>query len=113
MPGNNEYAKLSGASYFDGTTPVAPVGYQVIGVSPLNNNGFQAVAFQNVVSREIVISFEGTNGLTYSQLMADVGVLNGLAPQAIVDGINYTNSIAETNPGDPISVTGHSLVDEI
>ena len=57
------YAQMANQAYND--RPKAPAGWQVVPGSTVNDKttGFAATAFQNPVTKEIVIAYRGTNDL--------------------------------------------------
>ena len=117
MPTQTDYLNLSQAVYTTGgATPVAPSGWTLLQSETLPS-GMQAAAFQNTITHEIVISYEGTNlnnmtsnfSLLFEQLSADAAIANGVNPQANIDALNFAGKVAGSAGGNPIYVTGHSL----
>ncbi len=120
------YAALSGDSYLDHkkNDPVAIDGvtYKVLDVINCES-GYQAAAYQNPVTGEVVIANRGTefNKLSHQRLLdgaADLGmVLDGHNSQ-LKDAMEFTQRVVDAakakekrNPHHPfhVTTTGHSL----
>jgi len=60
-----EYALLAGASYYDTRAGInrfpLPQNWSFVSRRPTQTSGFEAAAYQNQCSNDIVISFAGTD----------------------------------------------------
>lgn len=72
--------------------------------------GFQAVAYKNEITKEIVIAYRGTDSLL-DGIISDVQIAFNLTPQQTSPAIEFYNKIATSVSGEgyTISATGHSL----
>lgn len=81
MPTTIQYALLAGASYHDTRVDLnrfpIPNGWNVVSLVPQDSSsGFEASAYRNPLTNEIVISYAGTNP---SDLSGDIAANIGLA----------------------------------
>ncbi len=112
------YAQMANRAYDD--QPQAPEGWKVVPGSTVNDKstGFAATAFQNPVTKEIVIAYRGTDNLNPFRAGHDINADKAIAgvpghpwdPQ-FTQGLDYAKKIMDAHPeaAGKISVTGHSL----
>ncbi len=113
-----EYALLAGASYYDTRTAInrfpAPKDWAVVSRIPENSTtGFEASAYKNSLTNEIVISYAGTNpnSLFDPDNAANIGLATGFGSVQLLQAAEYYLAI-KNNPlyqGCTITLTGHSL----
>src|SRR5690348_5730501 len=111
-----EYALLAGASYRDTRADLnrfpIPSGWGVVSIVPEDNStGFEASAYRNITTNEIVISFAGTNpneSLVGPDHMADYLLATGVGSVQLEQAAEYYLKIKAANPNAIISFTGHS-----
>ena len=106
MPTTQDYLNLSNAAYTTGGAAAsAPPGFTLMTDSsgkPLmesDSSGMQAFAFQDQLTGQIIVAYEGTNlqnlgptneSYMNGQLAADVAIANGTTPQANLKGMALT-----------------------
>ena len=75
--------------------------------------GFQAKAYRNEETNDIIISYAGTSPTSLSDLNADAGFFSGVKPQQATDAINFykqvKNEFCKDDSNCKITLTGHSL----
>lgn len=115
MPTTTEYALLAGASYRDTRADLnrfpIPNEWGVVSLVPQDpSTGFEASAYRNSRTNEIVISFAGTDpGDILGDIAADIGLSTGVGSQQLVQAAEYYLQVQAANPGASITFTGHSL----
>ncbi|GBG14818.1 uncharacterized protein NMK_2419 [Novimethylophilus kurashikiensis] len=87
--------------------------WTVLKTSDVNLQGFQAAAYQNIETGQIIVATRGTEPTSKMDLYADLqmgmdGVLAGL-PNQFVLASNFLSSVEAIAGANPISLTGHSL----
>ncbi len=72
--------------------------------------GFQAVAYKNTSTKEIIIAYRGTDSLL-DAIYSDAQIAFNLTPQQVNPAIQFYDSIYNNfqDEGYTISITGHSL----
>ena len=72
--------------------------------------GFQAVAYKNTSTKEIIIAYRGTDSLL-DVIYSDAQIAFNLTPQQVNPAIQFYDSIYNNfqDEGYTISITGHSL----
>jgi hypothetical protein len=114
-----EYALLAGSSYYDtrkatNRFPV-PKDWSLYSRIPENSTtGFEASAYKNSLTNEIVISYAGTyddgrSVLTNPDKQADLALGMGLWSDQLGQAAAYYLETKALNQGATISFTGHSL----
>ena len=110
-----EYALFAGDSYRDTRAdqnrfPI-PNGWSVVSIVPQDNStGFEASAYRNVATNEIIISYAGTNPRDLTgDIAADIGLGLGLGSVQLLQAAEYYLQVKATNPNATIAFTGHSL----
>lgn len=87
-------------------------GVEGIGTDGVSSEwaGFQAVAYKNEATKEIVIAYRGTDSLL-DGIISDAQIAFNLTPQQTSPALEFYNKIAASVSGEDytISVTGHSL----
>jgi hypothetical protein len=88
-----------------------PSGWSQYSLWPADpSTGFEAVAFQNQCSNDIVISYAGTYDKDYSgDWLANIGLASGLGSAQLVQAAEYYLQVKAANPNANITFTGHSL----
>jgi len=75
-----------------------------------NSTGFEASAYRNSLTNEIVISFAGTNPSDLSgDMAANVGLGTDVGSDQLRQAAEYYLQVQAANPGATITFTGHSL----
>lgn len=106
-------AAFSELSYdFGKTTVQVPSGYHLVLNSVDNATGFQAAAFQNNTTHDVIVAYAGTDPTSVQDLITDAALSQGLlaliSPQQW-QATAFADAVASTVGGAPIYVTGHSL----
>lgn len=110
-----EYALLAGASYYDTRAdlnrfPLPQNWSYVSRVLQDTTTGFEASAFKNLLTNEIVISFAGTDPFDFlGDQAANFGLAKGLGSTQLLQAAEYYAQVKMANPGATITFTGHSL----
>lgn len=112
-----EYALLAGASYRDTRADLnrfpIPSGWSVVSIVPEDNStGFEASAYRNLATNEIVISFAGTDpNDILGDMAANLGLATGVGSAQLLQAAEYYLQVkaANPNPNATIAFTGHSL----
>ncbi|MDH5669553.1 MAG: hypothetical protein OEY86_16260 [Nitrospira sp.] len=101
-----EYALLAGASYRDTRAPLnrfpIPSDWSVISIVPQDNStGFEASAYRNSMTNEIVISYAGTDpGNLLGDIAADIGLATGWGSDQLLQAAEYYLQVqAKTEKG--------------
>ena len=95
MATTTEYALLAGASYYDTRPQVnrfpLPTDWIVISRVPQDGStGFEASAFKNSLTNEIVISYAGTDpGDITGDIAADTGLATGYGSAQLTQAAEY------------------------
>lgn len=116
MATTSEYTLLSGASYRDTRANLnrfpIPQDWNVVSLVPQDGaTGFEASAYRNTLTNEIVISYAGTDpGDLAGDIAADIGLATGFGSAQLLQAAEYYLQVKADNP-DAISITftGHSL----
>ncbi|TKB23235.1 DUF2974 domain-containing protein [Desulfopila sp. IMCC35006] len=107
-----EYALLAGCSYYSSRDaknrfPV-PNGWNVLSRIPEDSlTGFEASAYKNSQTNEIVISFTGTNDSR--DWVTNTSLANGDTCSQLRQAALYYCEVKAANPDATITLTGHSL----
>lgn len=102
-----ELAKFSAAAYGD---PIPdPTKWVKLEAAPKNNDGFYAQAYQNIETKEIVITNQGTVPTNVKHLLSDIMLTLKIQHAAQQDAAEYARFIAQKYPDSRITLTGHSL----
>ena len=115
MPTTIQYALLAGASYHDTRVDLnrfpIPNGWNVVSLVPQDSSsGFEASAYRNPLTNEIVISYAGTNPSDLSgDIAANIGLATGVGSAQLLQAAEYYLQIKAANPTASITFTGHSL----
>ena len=119
MPTTAEYALLAGASYFDTRTSVnrfpVPANWTLEIRAPEDSStGFEASAYRNTQTNEVVISYAGTDSSDISgDIAADIGLATGIGSAQLFQAAKYylqvKASVTANNPDATFAFTGHSL----
>ena len=113
---STDYALLAGAAYFDTRNTInrisTPQGWtQIDRRNSDPATGFEATTFQS--GSQIVISYAGTNASQVSpfapDMRANLALANGTSSNQLLQAAEYYLQIRASNPGSPITLTGHSL----
>jgi len=117
-----EYSLLAGAAYYDTRNNInrfpVPKEWNVTSRVPQDSaTGFEAAAYINSTTNEIVISFAGTydnpmNPLTNPDMQADIGLATGFGSAQLLQAAEYYLQVKAANASNPkahITLTGHSL----
>ena len=111
-----DYALLSGAAYYDTRSPInrfpLPQNWGVFSRIPADAmTGFEASAYRNALTNEIVISYAGTNpnSVLDPDNAANAGLATGFGSQQLLQAAEYYLQVKAANPGANITLTGHSL----
>ena len=114
-----EYALMAGASYFDTREDInrfpVPKDWGLISRNPENNTtGFEASAYMNSLTKEIVISYAGTNpndGILPPgpDNTANIGLGTGFGSVQLLQAAEYYLQVQAANRTATITFTGHSL----
>ena len=110
-----DYALMAGLAYQSNRDKInwfpAPSGWQEFSHVPNSSypttQSFEASAFQNLSTGEIVIAYAGTAQLT--DWLANVALGLGFSADQLNQAAEYYLEIKAANPGAVISFTGHSL----
>jgi Ca2+-binding RTX toxin-like protein len=110
------FSYLSWESYEKGGG-VPPTGWEKLETSDKSNlstNGYYGVAYQNSVTKEIVIVHRGTEPTDFWDLIADLMIGRYKIPAQFTNALKFANRIQEQYANDPsnpviISQSGHSL----
>ncbi len=71
-----ELSTLSNAAYLD--APPEQIGnWTIIGKSPASSSGFFAVAYVNDITKQVVVSYRGTDNVLSGDTTADVAFATG------------------------------------
>lgn len=115
MSTTDEYAQLAGASYYD-TRPAnnhfpLPQNWGVFSRIPTDlATGFEASAYRNVLTNEIVISYAGTDESDITgDVAADAGLVSGVGSAQLRQAAEYYLQVKALNPDAHITLTGPSL----
>lgn len=77
------------------------------------SNGFQAKAYKNNDTGEIVIAFAGTDKFSLKDLATDASLASGVKPPQVDEAISFYKQVKEefckNDPNSKITLTGHSL----
>jgi hypothetical protein len=111
-----EYALLAGASYPDTRAdfnrfPI-PENWNVISLVPQDQStGFEASAYRNSLTNDIVISYAGTYEKDIAgDIFADIGLATGVGSAQLLQAAEYYLQVkAENSNATSITFTGHSL----
>ena len=114
-----EYALLAGVSYRDTRADLnrfpIPNGWSVVSIVPQDNStGFEASAYRNSLTNEIVISYAGTNpndGILPlgPDNQTNIGLATGVGSDQLHQAAQYYLQVQAANPSATITFTGHSL----
>jgi Ca2+-binding RTX toxin-like protein len=110
-----EYALLAGVSYNDTRADLnrfpIPENWSVISLVPQDQStGFEASAYRNSLTNDIVISYAGTDpGDLLGDIAADIGLATGFGSQQLLQAAEYYLQVKAANPDANITFTGHSL----
>ena len=110
-----EYALLAGASYYDTRNPnnrfSIPQNWGVISRVPQDGStGFEASAYKNLLTNEIVISYAGTYPTDIlGDQATNIGLGTGNGSAQLLQAAAYYLQVKAANPGATIKLTGHSL----
>ena len=113
MAADFEYALMAGRSYQSTRNkanwfPVADDWPEIEGAHDVTSSGFEATAFRNLATDEIVISFAGTGSIFNKDWWANFGLTLGNCVQQLCDAAVYYLEMKEFY-GNRITFTGHSL----
>jgi len=114
MAADFEYSLMAGRSYQSTRNkknwfPVPTDWREIEGVHDVTSSGFEATAFRNLDTNEIVISFAGTGSIFNKDWWANFGLTLGNCVQQLRDAAAYYMDIKEKNANATITFTGHSL----
>ena len=88
-------------------------GYKYLDSARVESSGMQAVAYQNLTTGEIVISYQGTNlsdpAMAAAQIAADKDLALGKTPPMFIDARAFYDEVRKDYGNTPIYVTGHSI----
>ena len=88
-------------------------GYKIIKSARVENSGMQGVAYQNLTTGEILISYQGTNlsdpAMVGAHLAADKDLALGKTPPMFIDAAAFYDRVRKDNGNTPIYLTGHSI----
>ncbi|MEZ0231476.1 MAG: calcium-binding protein [Methylophilaceae bacterium] len=111
-----DYALLAGASYYDTRAALnrfpVPANWSVYSRVPEDKStGFEASAYKNELTNEIVISYAGTYDKDYlGDIAADAALAVGYGSAQLVQAAQYYLDIVRSNNTNAtITLTGHSL----
>ena len=111
-----EYALLAGAAYRDTRADInhfpIPSDWRRVSLVPQDNTtGFEASAYENALTNEIVISYAGTNpnSLLDPDNPANIGLATGLGSAQLLRAAEYFLQVKAAHPTANITFTGHSL----
>jgi len=110
-----EYALLAGASYYDTREDInrfpLPQNWSYISrVLQDTATGFEASAYKNALTNEIVISFAGTKDIyDTGDNAANIGLGTGYGADQLLQAAEYYLQVKAANPNANITFTGHSL----
>src|SRR5688572_27250543 len=114
-----EYALLAGASYRDTRADLnrfsIPANWNVVSIVPQDNTtGFEASAYRNSLTNDIVIAYAGTNpndGIVPPgpDNRANIGLGTGFGSVQLLQAAEYYLQVQAANPTATITFTGHSL----
>ncbi len=114
-----EYSLLAGASYRDTRADVnrfpIPANWSFVSIVPQDNTtGFEASAYRNLLTNDIVISYAGTNPndgilLPGPDNTANIGLTTGFGSVQLLQAAEYYLQVQAANPTTNITFTGHSL----
>lgn len=106
-----DMAALSDVVYsFDNESFKLPQGYKME-KSITGDNGFQAAAFRNTTTGQIIISYRGTDDLkdVVSDIQLGLDIKNSYYDSQIKQSFDFYNSVTQEFGKDKVSLTGHSL----
>src|SRR5262245_54223946 len=119
MPTTIDYALLAGASYRDTRADLnrfpIPANWIVVSLIPQDpSTGFEASAYRNTMTNDIVISYAGTNpndGILPPgpDNTANIGLVTGFGSVQLLQAAEYYLQVQAANPTANITFTGHSL----
>jgi hypothetical protein len=95
MPTTIEYALLAGDSYHDTRADLnrfpVPVNWSVFSLVPQDpSTGFEASAYRNSLTNEIVISYAGTDPSDFSgDITANIGLATGFGSAQLLQAAEY------------------------
>lgn len=111
-----EYALLAGASYHDTRADLnrfpIPENWSVISLIPQDpSTGFEASAYRNSLTNDIVISYAGTYAKDVTgDIFAGIGLATGVGSAQLLHAAEYYLQVKAANPdATSITITGHSL----
>ncbi len=115
-----DYAKLANDSYGNHTDEICnyeglPIGYYRLEQNTIDKSGYNAIAYRNDKTGEIIIVHRGTeptwNGEMTKDLKADLDLAMGKTPKQLIDAEKFLKEISEKYnvPPNKIINTGHSL----
>jgi Ca2+-binding RTX toxin-like protein len=109
-----DYALMAGVAYRSNRNPAnrfpipSSVGWSEISGSYRSlPSGFEAVAFQR--GTEIVVSYAGTDSISFADLAADSALASGNWSDQLLEAAEYYLQIKAAYPAATITLTGHSL----
>ena len=115
MPGlsQNDALNASNNAYSTSQSFAALPGYKYLDSARVENSGMQAVAYQNLRTGEILISYQGTNlsdpAMVGAHLAADKDLAQGKTPPMFIDARAFYDEVRKDNRNTPIYLTGHSI----
>ncbi len=75
-----------------------------------SSSGFEASAYRNSLTNEIVISYAGTDPSDITgDIAANIGLAIGVGSAQLLQAAEYYLQVHAANPGATITFTGHSL----
>ncbi|MBM4053643.1 MAG: DUF2974 domain-containing protein [Planctomycetes bacterium] len=109
-----DMAALSDAVYdIDKKDFKAPAGYELLEDDKIKigTDGFQAAAFRNTTTGQIIISYRGTDDLkdAVADIQLGLDIKNSNYDSQIKQSFDFYNSVTQEFGKDKISLTGHSL----
>ncbi len=103
----------SNNAYSNSQSFAALPGYSIIKSARVTDSGMQAVAYQNLTTGEILISYQGTNlsdpAMAAAQIAADKDLALGKTPPMFIDAAAFYDRVRKENGNTPIYLTGHSI----